>query len=87
MATPTGQPDALRLGAELLLDPGKWTFNHDAGGRTSRSRRAHDVVTVRRADMVASSNDLSLVSNAVTQRVVDVRLARTATRASQGGGG
>lgn len=74
-----GHPDGTAVtlygwGTRLLVDPGKWTFNHDAWRTYFTSRRAHDVVTVDGLAWRRSAATVRL-SRTQTSGFVDVRLA------------
>jgi hypothetical protein len=74
-----GHPDGAAVtlfawGTRLLVDPGKWTFNHDARRTFFTSRRAHDVVVVDGLSWRRSAATTRL-SRTETSRFVDLRLA------------
>ena len=74
-----GHPDGTAVtlfawGTRLLVDPGKWTFNHDAWRTFFTSRRAHDVVVVDGLTWQRSAPSVRL-SRTQTSRYVDLRLA------------
>lgn len=77
--TAHGHPDGTSLtlyawGTRLLVDPGKWTFNHDAWRAFFTSRGAHDVVVVDGLSWGRSAPTTRL-SRTQTSRFVDLRLA------------
>jgi hypothetical protein len=74
-----GHPDGTAVtlygwGSRLLVDPGKWTFNHDAWRSFFTSRRAHNVVVVDGLSWKRSAPTVRL-SRTQTSRFVDLRLA------------